>query len=96
MEFANGTTYNQMNLAVVFGNFTGVNSGQTFFQQFCTGPKPVAQITQPAPSAPASSTVNTPTPTPTPSHIGYPKAEIINPNLSVGGYYLNDTGYDVR
>ena len=34
MEFANGTFYNQMNVAVVFGNFSGVNSGQTFFKQF--------------------------------------------------------------
>lgn len=96
MEFANGTTFNQMNVAVVFGNFTGVNSGKTFFQQFCTGPKPVRQVEQPATTTAASRTSSTPTATPTPSHIGYPKAEIINPNLSVGGYYINDTGYDVR
>ncbi|KAH6637724.1 hypothetical protein C7974DRAFT_355539 [Boeremia exigua] len=93
MEFANGTTFNQMNVAVVFGNFTGVNSGQTFFQQFCTGPKPVSQITQPAPT-PSGNRTTTPTATPTPSQIGYPKAEILNPNLSIGGYYINGTGYD--
>ncbi|KAF2630108.1 hypothetical protein BU25DRAFT_336304 [Macroventuria anomochaeta] len=94
MEFANGTTYNQMNVAVVFGNFTGVNSGQTFFKQFCTGPKPVTQIEQPATTTVASRTSSTPTPTPTPSQIGYPKAVILNPNLAIGGYYINDTGYD--
>ncbi|KAJ8110887.1 hypothetical protein OPT61_g6385 [Boeremia exigua] len=94
MEFANGTTYNQMNLAVVFGNFTGVNSGQTFFQQFCTGPKPVTQIEQPPTPPAASPTISTPTATPTPSQIGYPKAVILNPNLAVGGYFINDTGYD--
>lgn len=93
MEFANGTTFNQMNVAVVFGNFTGVNSGQTFFQQFCTGPKPVAEIEQPS-TPPPSMTSNTPTATPTPSQIGYPQAVILNPNLAVGGYYINDTGYD--
>ncbi|KAJ4412745.1 hypothetical protein N0V91_000507 [Didymella pomorum] len=94
MEFANGTTYNQMNVAVVFGNFTGINSGQAFFKQFCTGPKPVTEIEQPTTSAPASRTSAKPTATPTPSQIGYPKAVILNPNLSVGGYYINDTGYD--
>lgn len=97
MEFANGTEYSQMNLAVVFGNFTGVNSGQAFFKQFCTGPKPVTGIEQPAPTTTAASRTSTrPTATPTPSQIGYPKAVILNPNLSVGGYYINGTGYDVR
>ncbi|KAH7378817.1 hypothetical protein BKA66DRAFT_420772 [Pyrenochaeta sp. MPI-SDFR-AT-0127] len=91
MEFANGTTFSMMNLAVVFGNFTGVNSGQTFFQRFCTGPQPVAAVPAPAPAAPSPTT---PTATPTPSHIGYPKAELINPNLAVGGYYIDGAGYE--
>ena len=94
MTFANGTTYNQMNVAVVFGNFTGVNSGQTFFKQFCTGPKPVTEIEAPATATTASRTSSTPTATPMPSQIGYPKAQIINPNLAIAGYYINDTGYD--
>ncbi|KZM22602.1 uncharacterized protein EKO05_0009561 [Ascochyta rabiei] len=94
MEFANGTTYNQMNVAVVFGNFTDVNSGQTFFKQFCTGPKPDPVIEQPTTFAAASKTNSTPTAAPTPSMIGYPKAVILNPNLAIGGYYINDTGYD--
>jgi hypothetical protein len=42
MQFANGTTLSMPNLAVVFGNFTGVNNGRTFFQKFCSGPQPVA------------------------------------------------------
>ena len=97
MVFANGTEYSQMNLAVVFGNFTGVDSGQAFFKQFCTGPKPVTEVEQPAPTTTvASRASSTPTATPTPSQVGYPKAVILNPNLSVGGYYINDTGYDVR
>jgi hypothetical protein len=95
MEFANGTTYNQMNLAVVFGNFTGVNSGQAFFKQFCTGPKPATEMEQPATTTAASRTSSTPTATPTPSMTGYPKAQILNPNLAIGGYYINGTGYDV-
>lgn len=96
MEFANGTTFNQMNVAVVFGNFTGVNSGQAFFKRFCTGPEPVTVAEQPAPTPTASKISSTPTATPTPSMIGYPKAVILNPNLAIGGYYINDTGYDVR
>ena len=96
MEFANGTFYNQMNVAVVFGNFTGVNSGQTFFKQFCTGPKSVTEVQQPATTTAASRISSTLTATPTPSMIGYPTAVILNPNLAIGGYYINDTGYDVR
>ncbi|KAF9700862.1 hypothetical protein EKO04_000746 [Ascochyta lentis] len=94
MEFANGTMYNQMNVAVVFGNFTGVNSGQAFFKQFCTGPKPVTATEQPASTPAASKTSSTPTATPTPSMIGYPKAVILNSNLAIGGYYINGTGYE--
>lgn len=94
MEFANGTTWSSMNVAVVFGNFTGVDSGKAFFQRFCTGPKPVSAAPAPSPTSNSTRTV-TPTATPSPSHIGYPKAELINSNLAVGGYYLNGAGYEV-
>ncbi|KAL6709502.1 hypothetical protein ACN47E_001437 [Coniothyrium glycines] len=94
MEFANGTVYSQMNLAVVFGNFTGVNSGQAFFQRFCTGPQPVAAAPAPQPTQPGNGTRPAPIAAPTPSHIGYPKAVMINSDLAVGGYYLNGTGYE--
>ncbi|CAN9091492.1 unnamed protein product [Alternaria alternata] len=93
MEFANGTTWSSMNVAVVFGNFTGVDSGKAFFQRFCTGPKPVSAAPAPSPTSNSTRTV-TPTATPSPSHIGYPKAELINSNLAVGGYYLNGAGYE--
>jgi hypothetical protein len=89
-----GTTWSRMNVAVVFGNFTGVNSGEAFFQRFCTGPKPVVAAPAPSPTSNSTRTV-TPTATPTPSHIGYPKAELINPNLAVGGYYISGSGYEV-
>ncbi|KAI8939568.1 hypothetical protein NX059_003332 [Plenodomus lindquistii] len=93
MEFANGTTLSMPNLAVVFGNFTGVDSGPAFFQRFCSGPQP-----QTAPPAAPSPTTNVtgpaPTAAPQPSHIGYPKAELINPNLAVAGYYINGSGYE--
>jgi hypothetical protein len=94
MRFANGTTFSEMNLAVVFGNFTGVNSGKAFFQRFCTGPQPVTEV-EALTATPTSNITGTVTPvaTPTPSHIGYPKAELINPNLAVGGYYLDGPAY---
>jgi hypothetical protein len=94
MQFANGTTYSMPNLAVAFGNFTGVNSGQTFFRRFCSGPQPVVRA-PPAPAAPPTPVGDSPSVPPAPSHIGYPKAEILNPNLAVGGYYISGSGYEV-
>jgi hypothetical protein len=91
MQFANGTTLSMPNIAVVFGNFTGVNSGRTFFQKFCSGPAPVVQVAA-QPSAPTGSSTATP---PAASHIGYPKAVLINPNLAIGGYYISGNGYEV-
>ncbi|KAI4920359.1 uncharacterized protein J4E92_008578 [Alternaria infectoria] len=93
LEFANGTTWSQMNVAVVVGNFTGVDSGKAFFQKFCTGPKRTAPAPAPSPTSNSTRTAP-PVATPTPSHIGYPKAELINRNLAVGGYYLNGSGYE--
>ena len=95
LEFANGTTWSQMNVAVVLGNFTGVNSGKAFFQRFCTGPKSIPAAAAPAPAPSTSTKPSKPAPAPQPSHIGYPKAEIINKDLAVGGYFLNGSGYKV-
>ena len=89
MSFANGTTKTATNIAVVFGNFTGVDSGPAFFKKFCMGPQPVVNVV-----ATATATA-TPAATAQPSHTGYPKAIIIHPNLSVGGYYLDGAGYQV-
>jgi hypothetical protein len=89
MQFANGTEYSMPNLAVVFGNFTNINNGQDFFKKFCSGPQPTVQTAaQPTNSTAAAAA-------PAPSHIGYPKAEMLNPNLAVGGYYLSGAGYEV-
>jgi len=91
MQFANGSTYSMPNIAVVFGNFTGVNSGRAFFQKFCTGPQPILQT----PAQPATPSDNSTAAAPATSHIGYPEAELINPNLAVGGYYIDGDGYKV-
>ncbi|KAL1602739.1 hypothetical protein SLS60_006160 [Paraconiothyrium brasiliense] len=91
MAFANGTAKSTMNVAVVLGNFTGVIDGSTFFHKFCSGPA----VTTAASSTAFNATNTTvPTQNPIPSHVGYPKAVLIHPNLSLGGYWINDTGYD--
>jgi hypothetical protein len=95
MEFANGTVFNQMNLAVVFGNFTDLNSGADFFQRFCTGPKPADLEAVAVQSPPTMTEGGAPPPKPQVSHIGYPQAVIINPNRAVGGYFINGTDYSV-
>ncbi|KAF2178016.1 hypothetical protein K469DRAFT_742262 [Zopfia rhizophila CBS 207.26] len=86
LSFANGTSRSEMNLAVVFANFSDVDSGPAFFSKFCTGP-------QPTPTESSTPTTSG-TPATEPSHSGYPKAILIHPNLSLGGYHLNDTGYE--
>ena len=87
MAFANGTAKTAMNVAVVFADFTGVDNGQKFFDKFCTGP--------PATTTSTATSTATSTSTAAPSHTGYPKPVVIHPNLSLGGYYLNGTGYTV-
>ncbi|KAF1970425.1 hypothetical protein BU23DRAFT_511669 [Bimuria novae-zelandiae CBS 107.79] len=94
IDFNNGTSKSMMNLAVVVGDFKGVTDGKTFFQKFCTGPKPTANPTATTPTNGTNTTTPTQTATPSPSHVGYPKAVMLNPNLSLGGYWINDTGYD--
>lgn len=93
MAFANGTSKSMMNVAVVFRDFSGVTDGVSFFKKFCSGP------TLATTTATNSTTMTTPTQSPTaspsPSHVGYPKAILIHPNLSLGGYWINETGYEV-
>jgi hypothetical protein len=93
IEFANGTMFEQMNVAVVFGNFTNVNSGQDFFKRFCTGPAPPAP--PPTQAAPGPGATGSAVPEPKPSQIGYPSAVVINKNLAIAGYFLNGTDYNV-
>ncbi|KAF2444240.1 peptidase S41 family protein [Karstenula rhodostoma CBS 690.94] len=91
MAFDNGTVKSSMNVAVVVGDFTGITDGTTFFKKFCSGPTLTTAATT---TAVNGSNVTVPSQAPSPSHVGYPKAELIHPNLSLGGYWINDTGYD--
>ena len=87
LTFANGTSRTDQNLAVVFGNFSGVDSGRKFFDTFCTG----------APPAPVKTTSTAPTSTvvPAPTQTGYPKAVIMHPQGAIAGYHLEEEGYEV-
>ncbi|KAF2026793.1 peptidase S41 family protein [Setomelanomma holmii] len=82
---------------------TGIYTGPNTTMQFENGttlsmPNLAVMLTVQTPQQSATPTGNltraTPTATPTPSHIGYPKAEIINPNLAMGGYYISGNGYE--
>ncbi|KAF2122064.1 hypothetical protein BDV96DRAFT_136935 [Lophiotrema nucula] len=87
MAFTNGTAVTAMNVAVVFADFKGVDSGPAFFKKFCSGPPPTTSTTSTTSSATSSSTA-------APSHTGYPKAVLLHPNLSLGGYWMNASGYE--
>lgn len=91
IAFGNGTAKSWMNVAVVIGNFSGVDSGTAFFNKFCRGPLPTPVAVPSNTTAPPRTS---PSSRPAPSHTGYPKAVLLNPNLSLGGYYLNESGYD--
>jgi hypothetical protein len=76
------------NIAKVKGNFGGVNSGESYYQQFCTGATAssgsVAAIAATGDLARAVGTIAT----------GYPSPVIITGDSIVSGYYLNETGYE--
>ncbi|KAF2258554.1 hypothetical protein CC78DRAFT_526138 [Lojkania enalia] len=93
LAFANGTTKTAVNVAVVFADFSGIESGKAFFDKFCTGPQPET-TEEPTEATVLPPETATSTSIPTPSHTGYPKAELLHPNLSLGGYYLKTNGYE--
>jgi len=88
LTFANGTSRTDQNLAVVFGNFSGVDSGKKFFDTFCTGAPP-APVKTTSTTAPSSTVV------PAPTQTGYPKAVIMHPQGAIAGYHLEEEGYEV-
>lgn len=81
--FANGTTLTTDNIARVKGNFTLVNSGPSFYQQFCTP----YNITDPD----EDTTVKPHAPSPIP---GYPPAVIRTNDTAIAGYYIDGDGYE--
>jgi len=93
--FSNGSTLDSPNLAIVRKSFDGVDSGESFFSSFCQGPTSSAAATA-APSAASSTaaTSSTAAASSTPSATGYPKPVIIHSGLVIGGYFINETGFE--
>jgi hypothetical protein len=85
--FANGTFRTEQNVAFIKVDFTGVVDGKTLFSKFCSGPEAMSDGDDNMTSA-ASITNFT-------DQVGYPNPVIIHPQRAMGGYYLNDTGYEV-
>lgn len=83
ITFENGTTYTLANLASTSANFSGVNTGQDFFQRFCNGPTTAFDAAPDPTTIPAE-------PSSVPSPTGYPSPVSVNPDLSVGGYFMDD------
>ncbi|EPE30025.1 ClpP/crotonase [Glarea lozoyensis ATCC 20868] len=83
--FENGTSYTFGNVANVLGNWAGVVDGPSFFKKFAPGA--AAALTIQAEEAPSSLQASAAVP-------GYPDAELLLPDLSIGGYYLNGTGFE--
>ena len=93
--FSNGSTLDSPNLAIIVQSFDGVDSGESFFSTFCQGPTSSAAATA-TPSA-ASSTAaasSTEAASPTPSATGYPEPVVIHSGLAIGGYFINETGFE--
>lgn len=93
--FSNGSTLDSPNLAIIGQSFDGVDSGESFFSTFCQGPTSSAAATA-TPSA-ASSTAaasSTEAASPTPSATGYPEPVVIHSGLAIGGYFINETGFE--
>ena len=86
LDFANGTSRTFTNYAEITANFSGVDSGDSFFEKFCTG-KPPASGTFSSASATASSTV-------APTASGYPWPVVKHSADVVAGYFLNGTGIE--
>lgn len=78
LTFSNSTKRYIANYATTSRDFTGVNSGVSFFQKFCIG--------SPSPAAAAPTQIG-------PTAIGYPYSVTKSNNNAVSGYFLNDTGF---
>ncbi len=89
ISFENGTTTTISNTAMVISDFTGVDSGEAFFEKFCNleeslAPAPTSSV-EPSPT---SSTIPTPTVMP-----GYPSPVAQDAAGSIAGYFLEDDDF---
>ncbi|KAK5652880.1 hypothetical protein OQA88_9546 [Cercophora sp. LCS_1] len=93
LEYDNGEKRTQENFAIIRdgANFTGVNTGEDYYNRFCN-PDAAVAVTPPTPVQPAPPT--TPT-TVSPTISGYPYPIIRDSGANItAGYFLNGTGYE--
>ena len=81
--FANGTSRTYLHQAVVVGDFDNVDTGDAFYSKFCNGTLQQSGLLH-------GESADDQTPRTPP---GYPDPVIVHSDYSVGGYFLNDTGF---
>jgi hypothetical protein len=84
IQFENGTKTVFENYADVFGDFSGVTDGPSFYQKFCSGPVSDDDDADFSGDAPAHTSRATPN-----AH-GYPDPIVISSDQQVAGYFLDD------
>ncbi|KAG9239743.1 peptidase s41 family protein [Amylocarpus encephaloides] len=83
--FEDGTSSTLQNIARVLGNWEGVTDGPSFFRKFAPGAfTTFNRLNTPAVESPAVGPVVP----------GYPPPVVLLPDLSIGGYYLEDEGFE--
>ncbi|KAI1436932.1 hypothetical protein GGR50DRAFT_686118 [Xylaria sp. CBS 124048] len=88
LEFANGTTVEQENVAQLVGNWSGVVDGPTFFRQFAPGATGSRITAMPS---------HAPTPPTPPTRVavpGYPTPVFSTIDGVLSGYYLSGEGLE--
>lgn len=93
LTFENGTTTMFNNVARVRQNFTGVDSGETFYAKFCNGLSASSSATETMTSSIVMMPTATSMPT-APARIMYPPAQAESPEGSLAGYFMNTTGME--
>lgn len=87
LTFENGTIVEYKTIARVVGDFSGISNGRSFYDKYCSGSTPVAQVATPTTPSPTASATSIPVPTP----LGYPPPVIIASDESAAGYFLSDS-----
>lgn len=87
LGFANGTNLTVNTTATLVGNFSGVDSGASFYSHFCdpTVPLPSKSNTTEGSETPADSL---------PQISGYPTAIIKHSQNVIAGYFLEEAGFE--
>ncbi|KAF2810488.1 uncharacterized protein BDZ99DRAFT_498614 [Mytilinidion resinicola] len=92
VTFANGTTKNSQNLAVVYQNITNTTDGPSFYRDFCRGQISGFRNNSAAPSAILKKATPIEKRASIPSI--YPTSVVEDSTGAVAGYFLDDSGFE--